>query len=252
MDKRSSRGGLSRPDKGEPRAPVSLEVYPPREDTHLVLGFAHVPAGTTLVEVGAGNGLSSLAAARGGAHVVATDLNRTALERLQRTAREEGIDLAVVRTDLLAGLRRFERVLANPPYLPTGSDEVDPDPGTRLALDGGPDGCRVLGRLVRTLADHLAPAGSAFVLVSSLQDEWVREAILARWRTEGGLAEVVAARTLEGERLEVLRLWRPMEASGAEGPTRGPGHRRRPRRGSAGRRRTPTPSRPASSRAPAR
>lgn len=186
-------------------------VYPPREDSLLLLPFADVAPGTLFVEVGAGAGGASLRAARSGGRVVATDLNPAALRRLRQSARAEGVPLDPVRTDLLRGLGRFDRVLANPPYLPTRPEERDPDRWTNVALDGGPDGCRVVARLVATLAQHLRAEGSAFVVVSSVQDPNALRTILADWDSAGGSHEVVASRDLEGERLEVLRLRRRSE-----------------------------------------
>jgi release factor glutamine methyltransferase len=179
-------------------------VYPPREDSFLLLPFAEVAPGTKVAEVGAGAGLVALAAARAGARVVATDRNPTALRMLRANARSEGLDVTAVRTDLLRGLGRFDRVLANPPYLPTRPEERDPDRWINLALDGGPDGCRVMARLVRDLVDHLAPHGRAFVVVSSVQDAGALTEILTGWAAQGGSHCVVASRALEGERLDVL------------------------------------------------
>ena len=180
-------------------------IYPPREDSFLLLPFAAVAPGTSLVEVGTGTGLAALAAARCGARVVATDRNPEALRRLRAAARTERLDLAVVRTDLAAGLGRFDRFLANPPYLPTRPKERDPDRWANLALDGGPDGCRVLARLLRSLPDHLTPGGSAYVVGSSLQDDRALTTLRAEWKARGGDQEVVAERLLEGERLVVWR-----------------------------------------------
>jgi release factor glutamine methyltransferase len=184
---------------------TSAPVYPPREDTRLLLPFAKVPPGTLFLEVGAGAGLAALTAARAGARVVATDLNPHALRRLRRAAANEGLDVLLVRADLLRGLGRFDRILANPPYLPTRPKERDPDRWHNLALDGGPDGCRLTARLVEQLSAHLTPAGSAFVLVSSRQDPRGLERIRTGWVENGGEIETVDARDLEGERLEVWR-----------------------------------------------
>ncbi len=230
--------------------PSELAVYPAREDTFLLLPLAEVRAGTSLVEVGAGTGLAALRAARAGARVVATDLNRTALARLARAARDAALRVDVVRTDLLRGLGRFDRILANPPYLPTRPSERDVDLGTRLALDGGPDGCRVLARLVGTLPSHLARGASAYVVVSSLQDPRARLEVLARWRSRGGRHDVVSARALEGERLEVVRLWRPERRRIGRRASPAAPRRRARRRGTGARRRSPRPSRLASSRGP--
>ena len=180
-------------------------VYPPREDSFLLLPFAAVASGTSLIEVGAGSGLAALEAARRGARVVATDRNPEALRQLRARALAERLDLSVVRTDLAAGLGRFDRLLSNPPYLPTRPEERDPDRWTNIALDGGLDGCRVLARLVHDLPDHLAPGGAAYVVGSSLQAGRALAAIVAEWKDRGGDQEVVADRWLEGERLFVWR-----------------------------------------------
>jgi len=180
-------------------------VYPPREDTWLLLPFAHVVRGTLFLEVGTGTGLAAIEAARCGARVVTTDLNPHALRDLRQRARAEKLDLTCVRTDLARGLGRFDRIVANPPYLPTRRDERDPDRWHNLALDGGPDGCRVTARLVRELDGHLLPDGEAYVIVSSLQDASALGQIRAGWEDLGRIVTVAAARPLEGERLEVWR-----------------------------------------------
>jgi release factor glutamine methyltransferase len=184
-------------------------VYPPREDSLLLLPFARVEPHSSLLEVGAGAGLAAREAARAGARVVATDRNPIALRWLQRRARAEGLDVRLVRTDLARGVGRFDRILANPPYLPTRPEERDRDRWHNLALDGGPDGCQVTERLVDSLADHLTEAGSAYVVVSSLQSTDGLRRTHDRWISRGGRSEVVAGRDLEGERLEVWRLVRP-------------------------------------------
>jgi release factor glutamine methyltransferase len=187
------------------RSAEGAAVYPAREDTYLLLPFANVPPGTLLLEVGTGSGLAALTAARGGARVVATDLNPHALRRLGLKARAERLDLTLVRTDLARGLGRFERVLANPPYLPTRPEERDPDRWHNLALDGGPDGCRITARLVRDLDLHLTPSGSAFVVASSLQDPAARARVRGEWVSRGGSVDTVDSCRLEGEMLEVWR-----------------------------------------------
>jgi release factor glutamine methyltransferase len=238
-----------RPTDTGPLAPRPEPIYPPREDSALLLPFARVRARVRLLEIGAGAGLAALAAARRGARVVATDLNPHALRRLRSVALAEGLPIEVVRTDVARGLGRFDRVLANPPYLPTRREERDPDPWQNLALDGGPDGCRLLARIVRSLPEHLAPFGEAYLVVSSLQDARRLTAIRARWLAGGGSWRLVARRSLEGERLDVWKL----TLRGSAEPVTTPARRGRgPPPGSGDRRRTPRPRRSGSSPAPAR
>lgn len=224
-------------------------VYPAREDTLLLLPFARAGPARTVLDLGTGNGRLALEAAGSGSRVVATDLNLHALQALRARAGPALDRLELVRTDLARGLGRFDRVLANPPYLPTLAGERDPDRWANLALDGGPDGCRVLRRILRALPGHLRPHGSAYVLVSSVQRPGPLGRAIEAWRARGGTVRRVARRQLEGEVLSVLRLGvRP----GSREPKRPrAGRAVRPPRGSGGRRRSRERTPSGSSRGPA-
>ncbi len=191
----------------ERRPEVRSRTYPPREDTELLLRFVRRCTGLDVLELGTGPGTVAFAAVRAGARtVVATDLNPFALREARARAEREGLEVALVRTNLARGLGRFDRILANPPYLPTSAAQRDRDPWTNLALDGGRDGCRVLARIVRTLRAHLRSGGAGFVVVSSVQDPRSRERIRSGWERRGGRVRVVGRRPLEGETLEVWEL----------------------------------------------
>ena len=174
----------------------------------MLLPFATAPPRSRVLEIGCGAGEASLVAARAGAWVVATDLNRAALEWVRDRAAEEHLRVDVVRTDLAGGLGRFDVVLANPPYLPTSGELPGETPGDRLALDGGPDGARVTTRLLDVLGDHLTDSGRGYLLVASVQSADALRAALGAWHDGGGVSRTVAERTVGGEHLEVLELSR--------------------------------------------
>jgi len=223
---------------------MSNYVYPPREDSELLVRATSRVRGRNVLEIGAGRGVAALAAAgAGAARVVATDRNPHALRELARAAVRSGGRVDAVRTELARGLGRFDVVLANPPYLPTRPEERDPDPWANLALDGGPDGCRVLARLLAQLPTHLTPRGVAYVVVSSLQDRARRGVLLDRWRARGGTARVVDRRRWSGETLWVWRL-------GLARPSPGARRSARSSRGTPSRRRIRPARRRGSSRAP--
>ena len=236
-----SAAGARRGMAGRPGAGTA--VYPPREDTELLRPFARASRGTRLLEIGCGRGVAALDAARAGAWTVATDRNPAALAAVRDAAARAGLVVRLVRTDLARGLGRFDRILANPPYLPTPRGAEDPDPWTDLALNGGPDGLAVTARLFRSLPAHLGPGGRAYVVTSSLQEPRRLARLADAWTRSVGPVREVASRALEGERLAVLEL--------ARGPTRGARRGGGPRRRTGGRRRTPAGPRAGSSPAPA-
>lgn len=224
-------GGSHQPKIDRP-SPGS--VYPVREDSRLLGRFARPRPGDAVLEIGCGRGLAALESARRGARrVVATDRNPSALRMLRDRARHEELSVDVVRTDGASGLRRFDLVLCNPPYLPTAAADRDPDPWENLALDGGPDGCRVLSRVVASLPAHLAVRGRAFFLVSSRQSRSGVERVLRGWRRHGGRFAVVRREQWGRERLSVLRLTRATPRSARRSRGRG-AHRPAPRRSRSG------------------
>lgn len=185
---------------------VAPSVYPPREDTALLLPFARGASGRRLLEIGVGSGAIAVAAARAGARVIATDLNPRALRATATAARAEGVSVGLVRTDLALGLRRFDRIVCNPPYLPTPPAARDPDRWANLALDGGPDGLATARRLLAALLDHLAPEGLAYVLFSSRQSAEGRAQLATEWTRRVGTRRTVATARVGDETLEVWEL----------------------------------------------
>ncbi|MDZ7713657.1 MAG: 50S ribosomal protein L3 N(5)-glutamine methyltransferase [Rhodovibrio sp.] len=121
-----------------------------------------------VVDVGTGSGCLAVATAVywPGVQVDAVDISREALVLARRNVEHHGVAdrVEVIESDLLEALegRRYDVILANPPYVPTASMETLPaeyrhEP--RLGLEAGEDGLDLVRRLLDTAADHLEDDG---------------------------------------------------------------------------------------------
>ncbi|UCH86570.1 MAG: peptide chain release factor N(5)-glutamine methyltransferase [Dehalococcoidia bacterium] len=163
---------------------IELTVTPaaaiPRPETELLVEEASVLAGKrlqdtpslTIVDVGTGCGAIALALATRlpSLQIIATDISPAALALAQRNAERLGLasSLRFLCTDLLASVRQpVDIVVANLPYVRSAEWKTLPveircyEP--REALDGGPDGLRVIDRLLRQ-APPLLRSGAALLL----------------------------------------------------------------------------------------
>lgn len=70
------------------------------------------------LELGCGSGLISMAAAKKGAKVTATDINEVAVDFLKRNSRQNKVELQIIQSDLFQDIPRqqFDIVAINPPY----------------------------------------------------------------------------------------------------------------------------------------
>jgi release factor glutamine methyltransferase len=104
---------------------------------------------------------------RGDLMVSGSDVDRGALEVAAANSSRLGLEIEWLQADLLEGLesRRFEAVVANPPYVASAQiAALDPEVSRhepRLALDGGQDGLAALARLIA----QAGAAGVAMLIV---------------------------------------------------------------------------------------
>lgn len=122
-----------------------------------------VPVGRVL-DIGTGCGIQAMHARRFADQVVATDISRRALAIARFNAQLNGIDGIEFRYgslfDPVAG-ERFDRIVSNPPFVITPRTEGVPSYEYR---DGGMVGDALVETVLRGLADHLEPGGTAQLL----------------------------------------------------------------------------------------
>jgi len=151
--------------------------------------------GRHVLDVGAGTGALAIAAAQAGAaSVTAVDLSRRSAAAAWLNSRLHRVPVTVRCGDLFTPVRgrRFDVVVANPPYVPAAG----PNPARyRIARcwDAGHDGRLLLDRLCSGLPDVLTDDGCALVVHSEVCGE---RATIAAMNAVGLDARVVARAVL--------------------------------------------------------
>ncbi|MEO9170688.1 MAG: peptide chain release factor N(5)-glutamine methyltransferase [Candidatus Baltobacteraceae bacterium] len=151
---------------------VDRNVLVPRPETeHLIdeaLLLMRDCVAPRMLDLGTGSGAiaCTLAAELRSASVDAVDVSPQALDVARKNARRLNLDerIRFFLGDLLDPVRgcRYDCIVANLPYVPTG--DIEPPPAAvgfepLLALDGGADGLTLYRRLLLDVAGALAPAG---------------------------------------------------------------------------------------------
>lgn len=77
-------------------------------------------SGKQLLELGAGNGLISIASAKRGAKVSASDISKEALRSLRDNARTNHVGLTIIESDLFEQIpdAPYDYIVINPPFYP--------------------------------------------------------------------------------------------------------------------------------------
>ena len=148
-----------------------------------------------VLDLGTGCGIQALHAARHARSVVATDISARAIKRASLTFALNGVSSVELRQgDLFAPVagELFDRIVSNPPFVITPRREGVPLYEYR---DGGLVGDAIVERVVRGVAEHLRPGGTAHLLgnweyhdvASSDEHSGDGLARVRRWITEAGL-----------------------------------------------------------------
>ncbi len=142
------------------------DVYPPSDDSILLIESLDVKQEEKVLEVGCGSGVVSIHCALNGCVVTSGDINPKAVELTKKNFAANSLSATVVETDVYSAINgRFDTIVFNLPYLP-----VDEEGLLAKAWSGGPDGLGPLPKLLEEAPAHLNEGGRVVVVVSSLMD----------------------------------------------------------------------------------
>lgn len=167
------------PVKFDPSISVSEHenVYPPSEDSRLLIESLDVREGERVLEIGCGSGIVSLHCASNGAEVVCVDINPDAVELTRRNFSNNSLKADVRLSDLYSSVtERFDTIVFNLPYLPENDEGM-----LAKAWSGGDDGIGPLPELLEEGKDHLLPGGRIVIVVSSLMDQERLSSLLSKY-----------------------------------------------------------------------
>ena len=147
----------------------------------------------TFLELGAGSGIISILAAKKGAKVYASDISSIAIENIKLNAEKNGVDIAVIRSDLFQNLinLKFDYIIINPPYY-----KKDPIKEEEYAWFCGQNH-EYFVRLFDSLTDHIKKDSEVYMILSEVCDI---DAINSIGIKRGFSWNVVEKKTVWGER----------------------------------------------------
>ncbi len=146
-------------------------VYPPSEDTYLLIDSITIKSNDSVLDVGCGAGLATLMAASIAKQVLSIDISLDAVQNTRENLRRNGLgdNVSIVQADLLSAFSesyKFSLIFFNPPYLPEDETRTDMD----YALIGGFSGTELTQKFIVEAQQHLTREGIIYIVVSSLAD----------------------------------------------------------------------------------
>lgn len=147
------------------------EVYPPAEDTFLLIDNLMVKSGYDVLEIGTGTGLVSICASLKCSSVTSTDINPYAIKCAEANIKLNNRDnITVIKSDLFDNINgKYDLILFNTPYLPV-TDEEHVDDEYSKAWDGGENGREVIDKFLKQAPQYLKENGTIQLVQSSLSD----------------------------------------------------------------------------------
>lgn len=135
-------------------------IYEPAEDSYLIEKYVRKYAQGRVLDMGTGSGILALAALEKTNDVLASDINKEAVEYCKKK------EINAIVSDLFKKISgKFDLIIFNPPYLPKDKKE---DKESRVATTGGRRGNEILNRFLKSAGEYLTEDGKILIVVSSL------------------------------------------------------------------------------------
>lgn len=146
---------------------VTEDVYPPSDDSLLLIESFDVQRNERVLEIGCGSGIVSIHCAKNGAKVTAVDVNPEAVKCTKANAERNSVNIDCYESDCFENVKwSFDTIVFNLPYLPVSEDGL-----IEKAWSGGEFGVEPLPILLPQLKEHLTENGRFIIVYSSLTDE---------------------------------------------------------------------------------
>ena len=142
-------------------------IYPPEEDTELILDNIKITKNDTILDIGTGSAVISIFCAKKTKNVVASDISDEILKIAEKNAKLNNIDhIKFVKSNLFENIdNKFSKIIFNPPYLP--ADQKDQSK-IKYSLESGENGRDITDEFIKNVKSYITPEGTIYLVQSSL------------------------------------------------------------------------------------
>ena len=164
-------------------------------DSHGLVQTAPELDAENLLDLCCGSGIQGLVASRYASNVTSVDLNPRAIRFTRFNAQLNGIEnIQVHLDDLYAAVegRRFDTILANPPFVPSPNEEY-------RFRDGGSNGEAILRRIVSESHHYLNDPGRLFIVTDLVDVDRYKDKLAEWWH--GGPVDQLVLKTADRDDL---------------------------------------------------
>lgn len=163
---------------------VNENVLIPRPETEelVCLVLKNIKQGERVLDIGTGSGAIAIVLAKeSNAVVTAIDVSEKALEVAKENAKNLGVNVEFVLSDLFENLEgeKYDKIVSNPPYISENefqmleSDVKDFEP--KLALVADNNGLEIYEKIIKKAPEHLTKNGEIYFEIGYSQAESVKK-----------------------------------------------------------------------------